>query len=777
MNERVELLRKTVGTLTEVLTNRGLKVTQAGTKAFTRSNAKGEVLSINLPFLPDSASDELCEAVQGYLDHEVAHVLFSDFKLMHDVIHEGGAKNDRLHSVINVVEDARIEKEMAKKFTGSGANLTGVGSFMLDKVITPAFNKAMAEGKMDAAAQWLMVPLLRQMAGQLLFEQFMRDKMPIVQPIYDRIKSLEPELRSMTSTADACAIAGKILKALKDESSEGGKGSSESSSKKGKGEKSDKPSPGKPQKGKPEDGEGESKGTPKPNDGESESGKSKDSKPKSKPKPKPNEEEQEPDEKEGEGEDQGTDADEDAEAEKPKPEKESEGESEKESKPEEGEGSEEESEGEAESGESPESEPEEGEGSESKADEEEEAESESGAEEEEAEKDESEASGGGASGSEEEEEGEDEGAGAGDDEGDDGEEEAEISSSMEEAGEGDSEEHGFGGALSFDPIDKEKAQGLEDVISGVITKAAAEAMAKAPYRIYTTEHDVIELLHVGSGYDDSMIKAVEDPVANMVNVIQKDLERAISARSLAVWENGTRTGRLHSGGLAKLVVRNDPRVFRRKHESHSKDVAVCLLDDCSGSMSGQKVLMAAQASFALSQTLERLQIKHEVLGFTTGSTDERTYREMLEDQRTSGIQYTRIESLYMPIIKAFNERLTTDVRKRFGWLPHMDTMRSNVDGECVRIAARRLLARREAGKVLMVLSDGMPASASPDSGAVTQDLKDAVIEVEKAGIKVIGIGIMSNAVERFYRKRVLVNNINDLPTTVIKELRGMLLAN
>jgi cobalamin biosynthesis protein CobT len=100
-------------------------------------------------------------------------------------------------------------------------------------------------------------------------------------------------------------------------------------------------------------------------------------------------------------------------------------------------------------------------------------------------------------------------------------------------------------------------------------------------------------------------------------------------------------------------------------------------------------------------------------------------------------------------------------------------MRNNVDGECVEIAGRRLLARREKGKILMVLSDGAP-SCFGDTKTLAAHLKKVVDNISKAGVNVIGIGIESTEVRRFYPKSLVLNNVSELPVVVMKELRALI---
>jgi len=326
---------------------------------------------------------------------------------------------------------------------------------------------------------------------------------------------------------------------------------------------------------------------------------------------------------------------------------------------------------------------------------------------------------------------------------------------------------------------KDTENNYSEQLSKKIAQRTAADVKKSKYAVFTNEGDVIEPLEVPKlHYDDKMFKRLEDKVASMVGPMQKDMERAIQARSKSVWENGLKQGKLNSSSLARLASTGDCRIFRKRVESKTKDVAVSLVVDMSGSMCGSKIHTAAAASYALSNVLDRLRIPHEVICFTT-HTDSATYHKRLkqirEAEKKYGVSYSRYENLYMPVIKGYNERINTETKRRFGWLPHSGLMASNIDGECVEIAARRLMGRKEAGKIMMVLSDGSPAGGG-NSRDLEYHLKEVVKKIEKSKVDVIGIGIEDDSVRRFYDKHVVIHDVEQLPSLVISRLRSMLLA-
>ncbi|MCL2874684.1 MAG: hypothetical protein FWF12_00015 [Betaproteobacteria bacterium] len=667
MNERVLVLRDAVVKITQMLSGQGIQVTQRGISAYVKSDREGRPIQVNLPYLPDNATEELCMAIQGFLDHEVAHILFTDFALMNT------AGNQSLHQMVNALEDPRIEKCMARKFAGSAHNLSVTGKFFLDKYTVPMMKEAAAEGDASKVIGILMVPLIRAMSGQFIFKEFMRDKMHIVQVVYDKIADLEPKIEAASSTRDCIELAKEIEARLRDKS-EGKKGKSKGGSKEKGDSKKGEVKSSKTPTGKPEDED-------KPSKPESEK------------------------EDEGDGEDEEKEK---PESEEPEPEAEPD-----ETKPE--------------ADDEDKSEP-----SEKETPDAEEGEEEAGGEE-------GEALG-------RDSDGGDDGAGDDDEEGDLAESTAAI----------------------WEAIDKNS---FDASMSELISNAASDAAKESPYLIYTKEMDRVEPLRVGKKYESNMLADLADNVDHMVGPLQKDLERAIAARSLATWESGKRSGRLHAANLSRLAT-GDGRVFRKRHETTSKDVAVSLVIDCSGSMDGEKIHLATQSAYALTQVLERIGINHEVIAFTTGALV--ADRGVLDAETSKiGRNFTRIESLYMPVLKGFNERLKTETRERFGWLPNSSILSNNVDGECVEIAARRLLCRRESGKVMIVLSDGHPC-ARGDAAAMRAHLKKVVADVEKAGVRVVGIGIQSKDVTDFYPKNTVINNVSELPDRVIKELRHLL---
>ena len=224
----------------------------------------------------------------------------------------------------------------------------------------------------------------------------------------------------------------------------------------------------------------------------------------------------------------------------------------------------------------------------------------------------------------------------------------------------------------------------------------------------------------------------------------------LQTRSRDRYEYGLKRGKLHTGSLHRVLHGDVPsaeRLFRQRKVNDTLDTAVCLLIDCSGSMSGSKFEMACAGAGAVGEALKPLNVAFTTLGFTN----------TLEKEE--------------PIVWVFNdfgERVAqADLVKRFNRAS--GCLWQNSDGDGIAYATHMLQHRKEPRKVLIVLSDGSP-SGRDWAGDVEAYTKRTVEYAEKAGIDVYGIGIKDTNVTRFYTKNVVVEDLNQLSPTILKVL-------
>jgi cobalamin biosynthesis protein CobT len=114
-------LERVARTLTDQF---GVQVICQGDEAWTDGQR------IVLPSLPEPMDDRLERMIVGYLDHEMAHVAFSDFK----VVKEFSEKHPGHEAMLNVVEDALIEKRAMQRWPGVRANLDAMFAQIRDRV-------------------------------------------------------------------------------------------------------------------------------------------------------------------------------------------------------------------------------------------------------------------------------------------------------------------------------------------------------------------------------------------------------------------------------------------------------------------------------------------------------------------------------------------------------------------------------------------------------------------------------------------------------------------
>jgi len=117
-------------------------------------------------------------------------------------------------------------------------------------------------------------------------------------------------------------------------------------------------------------------------------------------------------------------------------------------------------------------------------------------------------------------------------------------------------------------------------------------------------------------------------------------------------------------------------------------------------------------------------------------------------------------------------------RSRRDWLLHPMSRRSlavmldasllkeNVDGEALAWAHARLMARREAHRILLVVSDGAPVDDSTLSVSqgdyLERHLRHVIEEIEtRSPVKLVAVGI-GHDVTRYYRRSVTIKDPAEL---------------
>jgi cobalamin biosynthesis protein CobT len=284
-----------------------------------------------------------------------------------------------------------------------------------------------------------------------------------------------------------------------------------------------------------------------------------------------------------------------------------------------------------------------------------------------------------------------------------------------------------------------------------------------------TEFDVISDL-TGQG-DSATWRALRAQARADTAPLKEKLERALSAEERTRWRREQERGEIDRTALAKLATSPGYRTpFRTQRAAKGRDVAVTLLIDRSGSMAGRKIELARLCASALCDALTQLSFDCEVLGYC--SVESAPMKQLYERQLAGGADLRRYNR--------FVERLDLKVYKRFGatdlsGIAGIDCGHENPDGEALAWAATRLADHQAARRILMVFSDGYPSTGDGDPQVLRHDLRERVAAIGKRGIELVGIGVLTDAVEDFYPRNVVISRLAELPSTVFSVLSAMLL--
>lgn len=250
---------------------------------------------------------------------------------------------------------------------------------------------------------------------------------------------------------------------------------------------------------------------------------------------------------------------------------------------------------------------------------------------------------------------------------------------------------------------------------------------------------------------------------------------------------GLEAGFVDDDALSEIVTGNR-RVFGDLTKKRTLNTAITGVVDVSGSMGSNEepgfcAYYALRTAIALAESWSKLGIANEWLGYTVSD-----YQDIgLVEADLKGPFFCRPPLRHL-IFKGFDEKLKT-VRGRF-----MDIQGhgSNVDGESVAWAARRLAARPEPRKILVVLSDGKPATwnachengrlmaREADFARMQDHLRYVVKSVTSAGIEIIGIGCGTADPAAYYNaqtgaKFVHISNVSTMAVDIFRVMKARIM--
>ena len=298
------------------------------------------------------------------------------------------------------------------------------------------------------------------------------------------------------------------------------------------------------------------------------------------------------------------------------------------------------------------------------------------------------------------------------------------------------------------------------------------------YSIYTTNFDEIidakdlvtndESLRLRNQLDN-LIKPHIPTIGKLANRLQ----RLLLAKQNTNWNFNLDEGMLDNARLHRIIANpRFPLSFKQETENDFKDTVVTLLIDNSGSMRGRSISLAAICADIIGSTLERCQVKTEILGFTTKHWKGGDSKKMwIINGNTSNPG--RLNDIRHIVYKSADNSWRRS-RKYFGAMFREGLLKENIDGEALSWSHERLLKRQEERKILIVISDGAPVDDSTLSANredfLDNHLREIISKIEKESpveLQAIGIG---HDVTKYYKNALTINRAEELGEVLLEEL-------
>ncbi|HJV28775.1 MAG TPA: cobalt chelatase [Aromatoleum sp.] len=335
------------------------------------------------------------------------------------------------------------------------------------------------------------------------------------------------------------------------------------------------------------------------------------------------------------------------------------------------------------------------------------------------------------------------------------------------------EKRGFALLLDFDD-GNETDDGIAAATTG--TSKAFEDAALT-YRVYTTRYDTevaaasLVRRTLLREYRERIDRRIAEQGVNLPR-LGRMLAAVLATPVRDGWRFGEEEGHIDGRRLAQVISSPaERRVFRQERFVARSDCVVSFLVDCSGSMKTHVESVAVMLDLLI-RALEMTGARTELLGFTTGAWNGgRAYREWMSHGRPP--HPGRLNVVCHMVFKDA-ERAWRRARSDIAALLKADLFREGIDGEAVDWACNRLLARPEARRILVVISDGCPSDSATglanDAFYLDNHLKDVVARHERQGaVEILGLGVGLD-LSPFYRRNLATDMTQGLENDLFGEI-------
>jgi cobaltochelatase CobT len=373
---------------------------------------------------------------------------------------------------------------------------------------------------------------------------------------------------------------------------------------------------------------------------------------------------------------------------------------------------------------------------------------------------------------------------------DEGEQQSEEAQEGQEAQEQESSEEQRGEGEEGEPVESPQEADIDQQDADADFEEVTDARQRRPninvldspeafgYKVYNRQHDeeiaaedlsTPDELERLRSFLDKELRHLQGAVGRLANKLQ----RKLMAQQSRAWDFDLEEGMLDTARLTRVVI--DPLhalSFKQERDATFKDTIVTLLLDNSGSMRGRPIMVAACCADILARTLERCGVKVEILGFTTKAWKGGQAREAwlaaakpANPGRLNDLRHIVYKSADAPWRRA---------KRSLALMMREGLLKENIDGEALAWAHRRLQARPERRRILMMISDGAPVDDSTLSvntgNYLEMHLRQVIEEIEtRSPVELIAIGI-GHDVTRYYRRAVTITDPAELAGAMTDKL-------
>jgi len=308
------------------------------------------------------------------------------------------------------------------------------------------------------------------------------------------------------------------------------------------------------------------------------------------------------------------------------------------------------------------------------------------------------------------------------------------------------------------------------------------AKSNQPYYAFTDKFD--EVINASDLATEQEIRRLREqldrfiePHKITIGKLANRLQRLLMAQQKREWSFNLDEGILDTARLSRVITKpGSPLSFKLESENEFKDTVVTLLIDSSGSMRGRSMTLAAICGDIIGSTLDRCNIKTEILGFTTKHWKGGEARKLWISQG-SNTNPGRLNDLRHIIFKSADDPFRRS-RKNFGVMLREGLLKENIDGEALLWSFKRLLPRQEQRKILIVISDGAPVDdstlSSNHSDYLENHLKAVINKIESSKyVELLAIGI-GHDVSKYYDRSITINRAEELGEVLLNELTQLL---